>query len=231
MMIPNETQGENPWNTQPSGNGWQGNWNPYGQTTVWQGCQYENPYAVPAVPPDMAPPAKPRRSKRADLVLNILTLCFVAFLIAGSTIFAFSNNESKSIFGYRFYNVLTPSMRPLFKPGDMIFVKLVEPSEIKVGDVVTFNPSAAPTAFLTHRVVALLSADETRPARMVTKGDANQAEDPAVDLHTAIGVHVFTVPLMGRVIEVMRGSLVFVCICLGAVFLLLMVLRRLLGRA
>jgi len=176
-------------------------------------------------PAEEAQTGKKPPSKAVNLVLNALTFCFVAFLIAGSTIFAFSNNESKNLFGFRFYNVLTPSMQPLFKPGDMIFVKLAEPSQVKVGDVVTFNPSSRSTAFLTHRVEELLPAEEAKPARMVTKGDFNNAADPPVDLSAVIGVHVLTVPFMGRIVEMMRSNLLIVCVCFGAAFLLLMVLR------
>jgi len=116
-------------------------------------------------------------------------------------------------------------MQPAFKPGDMIFVKLTNPSDVKIGDIVTFNPSPKSTAFLTHRVVNLLPADESQPARMVTKGDFNNTEDPPVGLSAVIGVHTFTIPVMGRVVEMMRSNLLLVCICFGAVFLLLAVLR------
>jgi len=184
------------------------------------------PDFVPEAMPEMALPEKKQPSKAVGLVLNILTLCFVGLLIAGSTIFAFSNKETKSLFGYRFYNVLTPSMAPFFKPGDMIFVKLVkDPSEIKVGNVVTFSPSAKSDAFLTHRVTELLPADGTYPARMVTKGDYNNAADPPVSLSAAIGVHVFTIPFFGKAVELMRANLIIVCVLMGAVFLLLTVLR------
>jgi len=185
---------------------------------------FQDPFEA-AQPIPKTAPGKKQSSRAVNLVLNILTFCFVGFVLAGSTVFAFSNNENKSLFGYRFYNVLTPSMQPSFKPGDMIFVRLADPSQVEVGDVVTFNPSAKSTAFLTHRVVELLPAEETKPARMVTKGDFNNAADPPVDLSAVIGVHVFTIPLMGKVVEMMQSNLIFVCVCFGAVFLLLMVLR------
>ena len=190
----------------------------------WQGQEVpleEDPFAAC----EAALPELPKPSKAVNYILNILCYCFVVFLLAGSTMFAFSNNADKSLFGYRFYNVLTPSMKPFFKPGDMIFVRLAEPSQIKEGDVVTFHPSSKSTAFLTHRVVGLLPADEAQPARMVTKGDYNNAEDPPVRLDAVIGVHVFTIPMFGRVVEMMRSNLLLVCVCLGAVFLLLTVLR------
>ncbi|MCL2106514.1 MAG: signal peptidase I [Oscillospiraceae bacterium] len=179
----------------------------------------------PSAEPELAQPVKAMRSKPFNRILNLFTYCFVAFLLAGSTMFAFSNSAEKSLLGYRFYNVLTPSMQPAFKPGDMIFVKLTKPSEVKVGDIVTFNPSPKSTAFLTHRVVELLPADESQPDRMVTKGDFNNTKDPPVGLSAVIGVHTFTIPVMGRVVEMMRNNLLLVCICFGAVFLLLAVLR------
>jgi len=168
---------------------------------------------------------KKQPSKAVNLLLNILTFSFVIFLLAGSTIFAFSNKDTKSLFGYRFYNVLTPSMVPFFKPGDMIFVKLVEPSQVKVGDVVTFSPSPHSEAFLTHRVVGLLPAEGGKPARMVTKGDHNNAADPPVGLNSVIGVHQFTIPYFGKVVDMIRTNLLMVCVCMGAIFLLLSVLR------
>ncbi|MDR2686686.1 MAG: signal peptidase I [Oscillospiraceae bacterium] len=207
------------WNTQQPWNAWQQN---IGGQEIWSLPAEEE--AMPEPIPE-ALLAKKQPSKAVNLVLNLLTFCVVAFVIVGSTVFAFSNDANKNLFGFRFYNVLTPSMQPLFKPGDMIFVKLTDPSNVKVGDVVTFNPSAKSTAFLTHRVAELLPAEEAKPARMVTKGDFNNAADPPVDLSAVIGVHVFTIPFMGRVVEMMRGNLLLVCICFGTGFLLLMVLR------
>jgi len=243
-------QRQEPWNTQHPRDARQPGrdereWNAYGPDRAgqnWlQGGElfpeelesfFEEP--IPAVPQpaarqpavqETARPENPQRSKAIKFILNALTLCVVVFLVVGSTIFAFSNKEDKSLFGYRFYNVLTPSMQPLFRPGDMIFVKLADPSHVKVGDVVTFNPSVKSTAFLTHRVVDLLPADELHPARMVTKGDYNNMEDPPVGLNAVIGTHMFTIPRFGKVVDMMRSNLLLVCVCFGAFFLLLTVLR------
>ena len=243
-QAPSNWQAQGSWNTQQPGYGWQA---PKDPVPCWEQRippqDLESPPISPGMEqwkdlldelaadeqpsaePEAARPEKAKKSKRLNRILNILTYCFVALLLAGSTMFAFSNSAEKSLFGYRFYNVLTPSMQPAFKPGDMIFVKLTNPSDVKIGDIVTFNPSPKSTAFLTHRVVNLLPADESQPARMVTKGDSNNTEDPPVGLSAVIGVHTFTIPVMGRVVEMMRSNLLLVCICFGAVFLLLAVLR------
>ena len=231
---PDYRQGQEPWNMYPPGYGWQAQadyrqeeqaWDMYQPAYDWQDQPSDSPEDPFAAFEAVQPIKKREHSKIVNRILNLLTYSFIAFLLVGSTMFAFSNNADKSLFGYRFYNVLTPSMQPFFKPGDLIFVKLVDTSQVRVGDVVTFNPSAKSTAFLTHRVVDLLPADETYPARMVTKGDYNNAEDPPVGLSAVIGVHVFTIPVFGRVIDMMRSNLLLLCVCFGAVFLLFAVLR------
>jgi signal peptidase len=167
-----------------------------------------------------------KKNKAINIVLNILTYAFIIALIVGSTMFAFSNNTDKHIFGYRFYHVLTPSMSPTFNEGDMIFIKIVDdPATVKKDDIVTFQPSPRSTSFLTHRVVELLPADDKNPARMITQGDANNAKDPPVRLDAVIGIHVFTVPYMGGIIDFMRNNLLLMGICFGATLLLISVLR------
>ena len=239
-------QPQQPWNARQS---WevqqqsissQDVWNGYGQNGAGQDWPYARtqwpddlesliaePEAVPETVAETEQTEAKQPSKAVNLVLNILTFGFVLFLLAGSTMFAFSNKDTKSLFGYRFYNVLTPSMAPFFKPGDMIFVKLVKDplTDVQPGDVVTFKPSPKSDAFLTHRVVELLPEEEKRPPRMVTKGDHNNAEDPPVALSAVVGVHQFTIPFFGKVVDLMRANLIVVCVCIGAVFLLLTVLR------
>jgi len=215
------------WQAQPQ----QQPWNTHESNHVWSGRQLggdlaAEPSEFPATAPEAQEPAGKPPPKAIGLILNILTICFTLFLVAGSTIFAFSNSETKSLFGYRFYNVLTPSMEPAFRPGDMIFVRLVnDPSQVRVNDIVTFSPSINSDAFLTHRVTELLPGGENQPARMVTKGDANNAADPPVSLNAVIGVHRFTIPYFGNIIDMMRTNLVMVIVCFAAIFLLITVLR------
>lgn len=76
--------------------------------------------------------------KPMGVMFDILFYIAILAMIAGSTMSAFSNNASKSISSYRFYTVLSDSMRPTFSKGDMIIVKLTD--DVKEGDIITFNP-------------------------------------------------------------------------------------------
>lgn len=75
------------------------------------------------------------------------------------------------------YTVLTPSMRPSLPPGALIVTRPVQPGDLAVGDVVTYQIRSGEAAVVTHRVVALRLAADGR-VLLQTKGDYNAAADP-----------------------------------------------------
>lgn len=58
------------------------------------------------------------------------------------------------VFGLQVYAVLSGSMEPTYHVGSIIYVKSVDPSEIKVGDPITFVMNEQLTV-ATHRVVRI----------------------------------------------------------------------------
>lgn len=55
------------------------------------------------------------------------------------------------LFGVQVYSVISGSMEPEYPVGSLIYVKEVKPSEVQVGDVITFVLSNKTPA--THRVI------------------------------------------------------------------------------
>ena len=105
------------------------------------------------------------------------------------------------IVGLRVFTVLSGSMEPTYHTGALIYVKKVDPVEIKAGQVITFMLDENTVA--THRVVGVVP-DEDDPAtlRFRTKGDANDAEDGSlVHYKNVIGTPVFTIPYLGYVAD------------------------------
>lgn len=75
------------------------------------------------------------------------------------------------------YTVLTGSMDPAYPPGSLVVVRPVEPTEVRIGDVVTYQLRSGEPAVATHRVVGVgWSADGER--LLTTQGDANPVPDP-----------------------------------------------------
>ncbi len=168
----------------------------------------------------------PKGAKVFGIIFDIFVYLLATAIIIGAILFAFNTSADKALFGYRYYTVLTGSMEPTYKVGDMIFVKLTDGDSINVGDVITFNPSQDSDAYLTHRVVEKFENYEgTDVTCFKTRGDANNAEDSfLIDESRVIGVVKFGIPVLGyivRFIQLRWYIIVPVLIMIGAFFLLL----------
>ena len=146
-------------------------------------------------------------SKAGYRTLMVVRKIFVYLLAVGilvaALMFAASNSPTKSLFGYRYYTVLTTSMEPVYSVGDMVFVKVTGANQINVGDVITFNPSSDGEAYLTHRVFEKLEDyNGTGVTCFRTKGDANDSEDSfLIDEDRVIGVVKLGIPKIGYVVR------------------------------
>ncbi|MEK6252320.1 MAG: signal peptidase I [Actinomycetota bacterium] len=98
-------------------------------------------------------------------------------------------------FGLRPMTVLTGSMRPTIQPGDMVVDERIPPSQIRVGDIVTFQEPHG-TRTITHRVRDI-SISEGQ-AHVTTRGDANDTvEKWQVPVTGNVGRVAYTVPKIG----------------------------------
>lgn len=138
-----------------------------------------------------------------NIVRTLFVYLFAICIIVAAILFAVNESPQKSIFGYRYYTVLTPSMEPAYSVGDVVIVKLVNADEIEVGDVITFNPSNDSDAYLTHRVTEKFSDYEgTGVTCFKTKGDANNTEDSfLIDSSRVIGTVTLGIPKVGYIIR------------------------------
>lgn len=133
-------------------------------------------------------------------------------VVLGAIVFVSDNSPQKSLFGYRYYTVLTGSMEPSFSVGDMVIVKLSNAEDIDVGDVITFNPSSDSDAYLTHRVVQKYeNYENTNMTCFKTQGDANNTEDAfLIESTRVIGTVVFSVPKLGYIVRFVQLKWYFV---------------------
>ncbi|MCU1691022.1 MAG: signal peptidase type [Frankiales bacterium] len=71
--------------------------------------------------------------------------------------------------------VLSGSMTPTYPVGSAVFIRPIDPANVRVGDVITFQQAPGVHALTSHRVLAL--HPETSPPSFTTKGDANKGPD------------------------------------------------------
>jgi len=132
---------------------------------------------------------------------SIITSILVALMVAAAGLLV-----GVRLFGIQPYTVLSGSMEPNYHVGSLIYVKPVDPLELKVNDPVTYRVSS--TTVVTHRIIEVIP-DEEDPTvvRFRTQGDANQTPDGDL-LHSnnVIGTPIFTIPLLGYAAAFLQGS-------------------------
>lgn len=178
---------------------------------------------------------KKTQSKWLRLVnqlFNLIYYVMVIGLILGSTMFALNKDSNKSYFGYRFYTVLTNSMVPQkdslpggFYAGDIIVVKMIDGKEAKVNDVVTFSVGES-DQFLTHRVVKKLpELNGEEGDFIVTRGDANDSDDPPFTSKRIVGKTLYVIPNVGKILEFVRNNFVVCTVFILSLFGFVLIIR------
>jgi len=106
------------------------------------------------------------------------------------------------------------SMTPTLATGDMVAVRHIEPSEIEMGDIITYSTK---NALITHRVVGIgVQGDQ---AMFLTQGDANSAVDPPVLAEQVRGKVMYSIPMLGMGAGWVRGHLHWVMVGAGVLWL------------
>ncbi len=113
------------------------------------------------------------------IIGTVLCIILVPILIINCTLIVKSlvnKDEVPSIGGTMPLIVLTDSMYPDIKSGDIIICKRINPEDIKVDDVISFyDPAGNGTAVVTHKVVEVINNNGQLSFR--TKGINNNTED------------------------------------------------------
>lgn len=115
------------------------------------------------------------------------------------------------------YTVLSGSMEPTLSPGTLIVVKDVPPTELRAGDVITFQIESDNPAVNTHRITQVVYDAQGTP-RFQTQGDANNVPDRDLLVPEQIrGSLWYSVPYLGHVNSALTGDLrgVLVTVAVG----------------
>lgn len=155
-----------------------------------------------------------RRSEKMNKALTIvgIVMCviLVPILIVNCTLIikSFINkDEVPSIGGTMPLIVLTDSMYPEIKSGDIIICKKIDPKDIEVDDVISFyDPEGNGTSVVTHKVVKVIEEDGKLSFR--TKGINNNTED-RLDVPAENVIAEYTdirIPLAGNVAIFMQST-------------------------
>jgi signal peptidase len=135
--------------------------------------------------------------------LRLLRIATTSVLL-GVGLGVFGVIVAPSLVGGRSLTVLSGSMDPALKVGDIVIDRQVSPADVRVGDVITFSDPEGTDKLITHRVRQLRIADGT--AHVVTKGDnTNAVERWEMPAGGSLGRVEYRVPLLGFLVFWLHG--------------------------
>lgn len=131
------------------------------------------------------------------------------------------------IAGFHAFTVISGSMEPKFSVGDLIYVKEVDPSEIKVGDSITFVLNEKLTV-ATHQVIRI----DAENKHFYTQGLANDTPDAApVHFNNLIGRAVFAIPYLGYASDwIQHPPGLYITICAVVVLIAVLFIPDIFGK-
>ena len=116
--------------------------------------------------------------------------------------------------------VLSGSMEPALRTGDVSVVRSIAPLDARPGDIVTFRDPDNADRLITHRVRAMRVQGDAVVFR--TRGDANNvSEHWRVPATGEIGRLMYRIPKLGWVLSYARSKGLFMLLLGGALALLL----------
>ena len=126
-----------------------------------------------------------------------LAVIMMVFTVVSAAIF---NRNDRDLFGYKAYIVNTDSMAATdFSSGDLIFVKEVDPTTLREGDIITFISQGTESfgETVTHKI-RKLTRDVNGNAGFITYGTTTGVDDDTVVTYPYImGKYVGPLPSIG----------------------------------
>ena len=165
-----------------------------------------------------------KMNKALTIIGIVLCVILVPILIINCTLIikSFINKDKvPSIGGTMPLIVLTDSMYPDIKSGDIIICKEIDAADVELDDVISFyDPEGNGTSVVTHKVVEIIEENGTRSFR--TKGINNNTEDRLlVPAEKVIAEYTnIRIPLAGNVALFMQSTTgLIVCVVVPIVLL------------
>ena len=146
--------------------------------------------------------------KIGTVILRIIIFIVMIGFVLSVCLQRFSNNKL-SIFNYRMFTVISGSMEPKYKIGDVLIAKEISPEKIKVGDTISYlgNVNSFKDKVVTHQVVGIEKIDGNYYFH--TKGLANIVEDPLVSSNQLYGKVIYKSTIISLVYKIVSTNVGF----------------------
>ncbi len=150
-------------------------------------------------------------SKPVKITMNILKVIFFLILVAFILMVVLQrvSDNRISFFNFRMFTVISGSMQPQYKIGDVLIAQEIAPEELVVGDTVSYIGKYGDLAdkVITHKIIEI--DQENGEYVFTTKGIANVAEDPPVQESQLLGKVVYKSILLSSIYGIISTDIGF----------------------
>lgn len=164
--------------------------------------------------------------KMIKKVMHLMSNLIIIFIIIMVSVSLVSYIQTKGkqykvpyIGKYEWLSVLTGSMEPIFKPGDLIIDKKVAANSLKVGDIVTYNWG---TSLSTHRIIEITKDSKGEPVFKVKGDNNNTADESLLAGKAVVGKYIFRIPFLGFIFSKFKGPIGLIIVWLLFIYTIVM---------
>lgn len=158
--------------------------------------------------------------KISNWLFILAVAILVPILLVNLSIMFQANTDKEkipSVFGYKPFIVLSGSMETDIRVGDLIITREVDPTTLKISDVIAFrDPEGTVT---THRIIEIV--DCYNETCFITKGDNNSSQDQQlVELSDVEGIYITRIPGVGNMLKSLSepATIIIVVLAITVVF-------------
>lgn len=156
----------------------------------------------------------------SSAIFAVLIILIILILLYVVRVKFLANNDRLGEVRLNFYTILTQSMYPTIKAGDVVVTYMNDDNIYDTGDIITFISNANGQITVTHRVEEVYNINGQYSYR--TKGDNNNTADKEiVNSGNVLGKVVFKIPKAGYIQQFLvtkTGWIVAIVLpCLGIV--------------
>ena len=121
-----------------------------------------------------------------------------------------ATNNTVTIGGYRLFSVATGSMVQVYNVGDVLISKEIKPEDIKVGDDITYvgEKNSFKGKIVTHRVISIEKKEDGN-YKIITKGVANDEQDPEIDQTQIYGKIIYKIKILSFLDRMLKNMYIF----------------------
>ena len=150
----------------------------------------------------------------AGVLFSILlwAVILMAALFSFTTLATKDTNKVANLAGFTPLSVVSDSMAPTFRSGDLILIRRCDPAKLEQGDIISFHTIINNEYTInTHRISEIQEQNGLRS--YVTKGDNNDIADVRmISDGDIIGRYVGRLPGFGKVVDFLSGTVGFLVV-------------------